>query len=262
VSARHSFIRDGTRLSYVDFGGDGRPLLALHGHAGCGRNFAPVAAALAPAWRVVALDQRGHGWSHRPKACDRAAYVGDAEAFLVHLDLGPVPVLGHSLGGVNAYQLAARRPDLVSALLIEDVGARVGPPPAGEAPWPRRFESVTVLLGFLHEYGGGLDRYFLDSLVEYEDGWGFRFDPAWVARSRDALTGDWSADWLASSCPALLLRGRRSHVLPAQEARRMAAERPNTRLVEFDAGHTIHDERPEEFTGAVADFMAGLLSGS
>jgi pimeloyl-ACP methyl ester carboxylesterase len=96
--------------------------------------------------------------------------------------------------------------------------------------------------------------------VEYDDGWGFRFDPVWVARSRDALTGDWSADWLASRCPALLLHGRRSDVLAAQEARRMAAERPNTTLVHLDAAHTIHDERPAEFALAVMEFLAGVYN--
>jgi esterase len=257
MSARHAFIRDGTRLSYVDFGGPGRPLVALHGNGGCARNFAPLALALAPRWRVVALDQRGHGWSHRPRACDRAAYVSDAEAFLVHLGLGPVALLGHSLGGVNAYQLAARRPDLVSALVVEDAGARIGPPAPEDEAWPARFESLSLLLDFLAGRGHGLDRSVLDSVVEREDGWAFRFDMAWAVRSRQALAGDWTADWLASTCPALLLRGLRSEVLGDDEARRMAVERRNTKLVRIDAGHTIHDERPAEFAEAVASFLAG-----
>jgi len=258
VSSRLAFIRDGTRLSYVDFGGPGRPLVALHGHCGCARNFAPLALALAPDWRVIALDQRGHGWSHRPRACDRAAYVADAEAFLVHLQMGPVPLLGHSLGGVNAYQLAARRPDLVSALIVEDAGARIGPAPPGDVAWPRRSESLSTLLEFLSGHGAGLDRHFLDSLVEQEDGWALRFDPAWVARSRAALVGDWTADWVASRGPALLLHGTRSRVLSAVEASRMAAERADTTLVELDAGHIIHDDLPEDFARAVASFLAAI----
>jgi esterase len=262
VSGRRALIRDGTRLSYVDFGGAGAVLVALHGHFGCARNFAPLAAALAPGWRVLALDQRGHGWSHRPRACDRASYVADVEAFLVHLDAGAVPVLGHSLGGVNAYQVAARRPDLVSALVIEDVGFRIGPAAPGADPWPRRFETLSALMAFLEARDLARDRHFLDSVVEYEDGWGFRFDPAWVARSREALIGDWWADWVASLCPALLLRGSRSWVLTAAEAERMAAGRPDTTLIELAAGHAIHDELPGEFAGAVADFLGARRPGT
>ncbi len=78
-----------------------------------GVTFAPLAAARAPAWRVVALDQRGHGHSdHAPRAGGyaREAYLGDVTALVAHLGLDTAVLLGNSLGGVNAYQFAARRP--------------------------------------------------------------------------------------------------------------------------------------------------------
>lgn len=54
-------VVNSVRLAYIDFGGNGAPLLALHGHYSCGRTFAGLAEALGQRWRVVALDQRGHG---------------------------------------------------------------------------------------------------------------------------------------------------------------------------------------------------------
>jgi len=118
---------DGRRLSYLDFGGPGRPLLALHGHFNEGRTFTQLARALGPDWRVVAPDQRGHGYSDRPADYSREGYIADAAAVLDHLGLDQAMVLGHSLGGINAYQLAARHPHRVSALVIEDIGAEVDP---------------------------------------------------------------------------------------------------------------------------------------
>ncbi|GAA2546803.1 hypothetical protein GCM10010398_37290 [Streptomyces fimbriatus] len=56
---------DGRSLSCLDFGGPGRPLLALHGHFNEGRTFTNLARTLCPDWRVVAPDQRGHGFSDR-----------------------------------------------------------------------------------------------------------------------------------------------------------------------------------------------------
>lgn len=110
TGVRHSFLHSGRRLSYLDFGGPGRPVLALHGHYNEAAAFAPLAAALSPDLRVLALDQRGHGESDRADSYGREDYVEDVAAFHDHLGLGPLPVVGHSLGGVNAYQYAARHP--------------------------------------------------------------------------------------------------------------------------------------------------------
>lgn len=64
----------------MDFGGPGRPLLALHGHYNEALAFAPLAAALAPGRRVIALDQRGHGESDRAHSYGRDEYVADVAA--------------------------------------------------------------------------------------------------------------------------------------------------------------------------------------
>jgi esterase len=81
---------------------------------------------LAPAWRVIALDQRGHGYSAHAGTYTRDDYRGDLEALFAHLALEETAVIiGNSLGGVNAYQFAARHPQLVRALVIEDIGAVV-----------------------------------------------------------------------------------------------------------------------------------------
>ncbi len=82
---RRSFRSGGLTLSYLDAGGDGQPLLALPAHWMEARTYAPLAAALAPAWRVVALDQRGHGLSDRATRYERDDYLGDALALCDHL---------------------------------------------------------------------------------------------------------------------------------------------------------------------------------
>ncbi|MDG9677084.1 alpha/beta fold hydrolase [Micromonospora sp. DH14] len=72
------FFTVGSRtLSYLDFGGPGAPLLVLHGHYNEASAFAPLAEALAPEWRVIALDQRGHGASDRAESYTRDDYVAE-----------------------------------------------------------------------------------------------------------------------------------------------------------------------------------------
>ncbi|MEK9969070.1 MAG: alpha/beta hydrolase [Ferrovibrio sp.] len=248
--------RDGVKLSYVDFGGSSeKTLLALHGRSGCGRNYAPLAQALKDAWRIVGMDLRGHGWSDHAQDRTRAAFIDDTAAMIEHLDCGPVVLMGHSFGGVTSYQLAAKRPDLVRALIVEDIGCRFGPAVKGES-WPLRWDTLDQFLAFMKTTPIGIDRYFLDSLVEYEDGWGFRFSDAWHDEARAHLVGDWSDDFAAVQCPILLMHGTKSWAVTRAEIDRMAALNPRTRLAIFEgANHVPHDERCDEFTQVLSGFL-------
>jgi len=255
--ARGELDVDGRRLSYLDFGGPGRVLLALHGHLSEGLAFADLARELFPEWRVIAPDQRGHGESGRTGDYSREGYVADAVALLCHLDLGPVVVLGHSLGGINAYQLAAWHPELVSALIVEDVGTVL------EGPnylsfclgWPYEAPTREELIEGLGEAGP----FFADRMRERPDGsWVLPFHPRDMVTSEEQNKGDHWDDWLASGCPALLIRGTRSQVFEAGQAHAMVERRPNARLVELDADHFVHDADPERFAEAVRGFLRSL----
>ncbi|UCM86860.1 alpha/beta fold hydrolase [Streptomyces marincola] len=263
VPLRYADVR-GLRLAYADFGGTGRPLLALHGHFGRARMFAPLAAALGSGHRVIALEQRAHGRSGRDGDVHPDAYLEDAATFLRDLGAGPAVVLGHSAGGVTAFRLAARHPELVAALIVEDHGALnrqpdVANPVLDISGWPRRTGSLAGLRRAVEAHGIPDAGYFLESATEYEDGWGFLFDHDQLMESQRLLMGDWWPDWLASTCPALLIHGTESFVLPTAMAHAMAERRPRTTLREFPGrGHWVHDEDPEGFARAVADFLATL----
>ncbi|MGH4036057.1 alpha/beta fold hydrolase [Actinomycetota bacterium Odt1-20B] len=244
----------GHRLSYVDFGGSGRTLLALHGHFNEARTFAALARELAPGWRVVALDQRGHGYSDRGPDFSRKGYVQDAAALIEHLALGPLVVMGHSLGGVNAYQLAARYPHLVTALIIEDIGAEIDDDLSFCLSWPHRAPTRTALI----EQLGNSARYLNDAIREYADGWGLAFRPQDMVTSVGQVNGDHWDDWLATDCPALLIHGTRSDTLSAEHAQTMVARRPHTRLAELATGHTVHSTDPDGFATTVRSFLNTL----
>ncbi len=100
-------------------------VLLLHGLMGRASHWASAARWLGERHRAVALDQRGHGQSDRPPGDNytREVYVEDAEAAIEQLDLGPVVLIGHAMGALTAWQLAAKRPDLVRGLIICDMRA-------------------------------------------------------------------------------------------------------------------------------------------
>ncbi|MEH0937838.1 alpha/beta fold hydrolase [Micromonospora psammae] len=242
------------RLSYLDFGGSGSPLLALHGHYNEASAFAPLAEALAPRWRVIALDQRGHGASDRAESYERDDYAADVAAFHRHLGVGPVAVLGHSLGGVNAYQYAGRHPDRVTALVVEDIGAVVDCDWSFTTSLPRQAPSRDALASAL----GAAAPYLECSFRRSQDGWGFSFDIDDTVASQKALNGDHWRDWVSVSCATLLIRGTRSDELTAAHAREMIARRAGqARLAELPAGHVVHHDARAQFAAAVSAFLAG-----
>ena len=267
MSERFASVR-GRRLAWLDThpdGGGGAPILALHGHFGRARSFAPFAAALGGDHRVIALEQRGHGHSDRGDGdVSPDAYVADAAEFLRGLALGPVTVLGHSMGGVVAFKLAARHPELVSALVVEEGGALNQPPDVPHPVldvrgWPRRAATLGELRSAIEAHGIPDAGYFLESAAEYPDGWGLLFDYDDMMASQRALIGDWWDDWLGSSCPALLVHGLDSFVLPTGIVREMAERRPRTMLAELaGCGHWVHDDDLPAFVRTVREFLSTL----
>ena len=89
--------------------------------------------------------------------------------------------------------------------------------------------------------------------------WRLLFDWDQMMEVQEGALGDWWADWLGSRCPALVLHGGRSTLLPADLARQMVTRRPDTQLAEFpDAGHWIHDDDPDGLARAIAAFLDHL----
>ncbi|UQX02205.1 alpha/beta hydrolase [Streptomyces sp. RerS4] len=264
---RHTLTIDGRALSYLDFGGPGRPLLALHGGLSEGGAYTGLAAALGDRWRVIAPDQRGHGDSDRAPHYRTEGYVADAVALLDHLGLdAPVVVLGFSLGGVNAYHLAAEHPDRVAALI--DVDAAVEFPLHDDGPAvPADFRFLTEMRYTaatreeLLQAAGPIGSQFVAQALRPlpdGDGWRLPFHPEDAIASATGVQGDhWDA-WLASTCPAVLVHGTRSAVLPQATADAMVARRPGTSYIPVEGDHYIPFTAPDAFHAAVGKFLADL----
>ena len=158
MSAWLSLERDGEQLACRDFGGRGPPVLLLHGLAGHAGEWAETASWLTERFRVLAPDARGHGRSERvPLDVSRAAHVADVVFVVERLQLGPVVLVGQSLGGHAALLAAAERPDLVRGLFVAEASPAGGD--EGEvasvgkalASWPVPFPSREAAAEF---FGG------------------------------------------------------------------------------------------------------------
>ena len=113
----------GLPFHYRDWGGDGQPVLLLHGLASTCHIWDLVAPALAADFRVAALDQRGHGQSAQvDEGYDFATVLGDASAFIEVMGWERPVVVGHSWGADVALELAVAQPEAVSGIVFVDGG--------------------------------------------------------------------------------------------------------------------------------------------
>jgi pimeloyl-ACP methyl ester carboxylesterase len=144
---------NGLRLHYKDWGGNGRPVLLLHGLASNCCVWDLVAPHLvAGGCRVVALDQRGHGQSDKPDdGYDFDSVTGDARQFWKTFGFESPVVIGHSWGGNVVLHCAASYPSEVSGIVMVDGGFLE---PSARPGWTRQvaekelappfFDNVTV----------------------------------------------------------------------------------------------------------------------
>ena len=114
---------DGLRLHYRDWAGAGAPLVLVHGLASTCRIWDLVAPILAQHFRVIALDQRGHGESDKPDSgYDFATVCGDLQQFIKALGMEIPLLVGHSWGGSVALEYAYANPSAVRGLCLIDGG--------------------------------------------------------------------------------------------------------------------------------------------
>ncbi|MFF9506731.1 alpha/beta fold hydrolase [Streptomyces sp. NPDC014724] len=185
---------------------------------------AAVIPGLARSRRVYALDLRGHGRSDWPGDYSLELMQADVLGFLDVLGLDTVDLIGHSMGGVVAYLLAADHPQRVSRLVLEDV----------PAPRPRERTTPTRPDGDL-----SFDWEMVPAVRKQID----VPDPRWLHRLSGITAGTLA-----------VAGGPRSHV-PQDGIAELARRIPGGRVVTIPVGQLIHRAAPETFTKAVSEFL-------
>jgi pimeloyl-ACP methyl ester carboxylesterase len=259
--SEHIVVRGDVRISCRDWGGSGLPVVLLHGLAGHAGEWDAIARDLSPRYRVVAVDQRGHGASERrPRDVSRAAYVADTVAVLEQLSLRQPVLVGQSLGGHTAMLAAAAYPGLFRALVMVEAGPG-GPNRDVQTEiggwldsWPRPFPSREAAVEFLG--GGPVGEGWAAGLVEHDGGWWPRFDRDVMVESlaEVAQRSFWD-EWLRVACPSLAVLGQ-SGIISSGEIDEMLRQRPETVALSVPGtGHDVHLERPD----VLRHVLRGLL---
>ena len=262
---RRDVERDRTKLSYRDFGGSGPPILLLHGLAGYAGEWRPSARLLVDEYRVFALDQRGHGDSERqPHDMSRAAFVEDCAEVIRHIELGPVTLIGQSMGANTAMLTAVAHPRLIHKVVMIE-GSPDGPLVADADPavarqireslltWPTPFADEVTAQDFFA--GIGLDPVaWSGGLERRSDGLWPKFDvDTVVACMADLASRNYWPQWQSLTCPALIVLGERGS-FSHEHGDELVRQQPRASLVTIPGvGHDVHLEAPQAWVQAFRD---------
>lgn len=271
------FIRvGGLRLHYLEWSrgaDDRRPSLVLL-HAGMlnARVWERVGRTLAPFFRVVAPDARGHGESEWKRPYETAVLLDDLHGVVTGLGLRDLTLCGNSMGGTLAIGYAATHPDAVRRLISVDTGAAPPPapgstggtprpalpPPLPDGPFASRDDAASRIDPIMGR--GFIEAMATTNLTRGDDGrWRWKHDSAGLAEGLPQAMADpgrWTR-WQRVTCPTLLLRGERSPALSDAMAQRMIEARTNVTLrVVTDAGHFVTLDQPDAFEAIVKAWLA------
>jgi pimeloyl-ACP methyl ester carboxylesterase len=256
---------NGVEMAYA-LKGNGAPLVMIHGAQGDQTMFADLSAAFVTSFRVLTFDQRGSGLSEKPDFDYSMAMLADDTAGLIeHVGLGAAHVIGVSMGGMIAQELALRHPRKVRSLVLGCTsagGARAirddGNAFAGAyslTPMPP--EERGRLLAQAVFSKGHLERHpeIIAAMIEARRN--RPLDTAALSHRMAALETHDTYDRLPQiACPALVITGRDDALIPWQNSRLIAERIPGAQLEVLDpAGHCFWLERPEDSRAAIMQFL-------
>ncbi len=253
----------GLTLFHRDLGGAGKPpLVILHGLLGSSRNWQTAGRDLAELFHVQALDARNHGASPHAEPMDYPAMVGDVIDWLDAQGLNRVTLMGHSMGGKTAMQLACRHPERVERLIVVDIAPKNYAWAAHRAEFAAMTELDVANLGSRAEaemrFEGRVTdwamRKFLATNLERNDTGGWRWvvnlpvlTAALPVLERNPLGPD---DRFAG--PSLFIAGGKSRYVEAADHAGVRTHFPAARIeILAGSGHNPHMETREAFVGLV-----------
>lgn len=266
----HVVAVGGLRLHYVDWGSpDQPPLVMVHGLDRVARTFDHLAAHFDARYRVIALDMRGHGdsgWD--PQGRYRVEdHVGDLEGLVAQLGLRGITLWGNSTGGRVVQVFAGLHPDLVSRVIVEDVGPERPRQIADSyrqrvAREDQGWTSEADLRAELGKANPTMSAAVLDAYVRYGSR---RRDDGRIVWKRDpALVNGFVATDLWRfidniRAPILYILGGRSTIVPASTQALLRDRLPAAQIVTLPGlGHYPSDEEPAQVLALADRFLAGL----
>ena len=238
-------------------------MVLLHGLFGSASNLRAQARALASQHTLYSIDLPNHGRSGWLSTPDLPTMADSVLAWMNDEGLDTASVLGHSLGGKVAMEVALLAPTRVASLVVADIAPVAYPPhhdrvfEALRAVSEARCESRDAAARILDHYLGdkGVAQFLLMSLERRDGLMDWRFDRVGLARAYPALVAA-PAGGRVYAGPTLFIKGGESDYIHESQRPQMLALFPRTELrVVQGAGHWLHAQKPAQFNALVQRFL-------
>lgn len=249
--------------------GSGEPLIALHGLFGSLENLGGITHRLSEDYEIHALDLRNHGRSPHADRMDYPAMAADVLAYMDQQGLEKASVLGHSMGGKTAMELALANGNRVDRLIVADI-APVDYSPKHDAiiagllkldltALKSRTDADKALSESIDEKA--VRQFLLKNLVRDDDGFHWRINLDTIANcyGNIAAAPETSGPFKG---PTLFLKGAESAYIQTKHRDAVARLFPNASLrIIPGTSHWLHAEKPDIFANLCQRFLSGALDG-
>lgn len=249
---------------YYESTGDGQLLLLIHGLGSSTRDWEPQVAEFAKSYRVITVDLRGHGQSEKPAGpYTIPEFAADVASLLESLHASPAHIVGLSLGGGVAFQLAIDYPAMLKSLTIVNSGPSMGGTSEQAQAEIARRVGIVQQMG-MRAMGHALAPNLFPAMEHaalretFVERWAENNPQAYIEATRSLLGFDVTSRLGEIHCPVLIIAAEHDYT-PVAAKQAYVRLIPNAELVVIPgAHHATPIEQPEAFNAALKQFLANV----
>lgn len=242
--------------------GEGEPLVILHGLFGSLDNWITLGKKWSEQYQVILVDQRNHGHSFHDEEFSYWAMSEDLKELIDHLNLSPINLIGHSMGGKTAMTYTKGYPDTIKKLIIADIGPKAYPVHHSaiidafyQVPVDHlksRNEADEILKPLIPEFG--TRQFLLKNLSRTPKGFKWKMNLDVIARNIEEVGKPTFASY---SGDTLFINGGDSNYILKEDQGEIVTYFSNATFKTIEeAGHWLHAEKPKEFFQEVSTFLS------
>lgn len=256
------YFCDMIELNYKSFG-EGDPVIILHGLFGMLDNWQSFGKKLAEKHLVYLIDQRNHGRSEHTEEFSYTHLAYDIDQFMNDEWIHSAHIMGHSMGGKTAMQLALSHPERIDKLIVVDMAPKQYNPHHTKVldalqavpinSIEKRKDAEHIIREHLEEEG--VVQFLMKNLSrKKEGGFAWKMNLEILVSRYDQILQNVEGDIFEGE--VLFVSGAKSGYVKEEDHGMIKERFPNAHFESLDAGHWVHAEKPIELLEVVSSFLS------